>query len=374
MTSSMPISVAHIDDGREWRGGQRQVLLLVEGLASRGHRQWVLTPEGSPLADRLRDRPDVTLIEIPGGMRKTIRHLLNTERVDILHGHRGSAHRKGLKAVRKVRRQGRVDPVPRLVTTRRVDFAIKRNPLSRRNYLDPDQHYIAISTGVRDVLTQGGVDPSRIDIVHSGIPPLDRDAVIPREEVRRELGLAPGEIAIGNVGALTDHKGQQYLIEAAPIVLRTFPHARFFIFGEGELREELQRQIERLGLTGRLRLCGYVPEISARLSGLDVYVHPSHLEGLGTAILDAMLAGLPVVAARTGGVPDVVIDGETGLLAPPRDAAALAARLIDLMEKTQAEREALADRGRRHAETHFSADAMVEGTIAVYRSLLNQRD
>lgn len=371
---SPSISIAHVDDGREWRGGQRQVLLLIKGLAERGHRQWVLTPHGSPLVERLREVANVTVIPYRERTRKAISRLLKSERVDILHGHRSGAHKKALRAVRNLRKRGRVDPLPRLVTTRRVDFPIKRNPISRRNYLDPNQHYIAISSGVRDVLIEGGVDPSRIDVVHSGLPPLDSASVTPREEMRRELGLEDDQIAIGNVGALTDHKGQRYLIEAAPAVLEAFPHARLFIFGEGELREDLQRLIDRLHLAGVIQLCGYVPEANTRLSGFDVYAHPSHLEGLGTAILDAMLAGLPVVAAKTGGVPDVVIDGETGLLAPPHDAAAFALRLIDMLGMTRPERDALARRGRELAETEFSADAMVDGTLAVYRKLLDQRD
>lgn len=370
MAASTPIPVAHIDDGREWRGGQRQVLLLVQGLAARGLRQWVLTPAGSPLAVRLRDFPG--LVEYDGRLGPALRKLLRVAPIRIIHTHRSGAHRKALAVHRQLRRIVSRDRWPLFVTTRRVDFALKRNPISRRVYLDPHQHYIAISSGVREMLIRGGVESERIDIVHSGIPPLDAGSVIPRHEVRGELGLSSEQIAIGNVGALTDHKGQRYLIEAAPEVLRAFPEVRFFIFGEGELRQKLEGLIERLQLADRVRLCGHVPEVSARLSGLDVYAHPSHLEGLGTAILDAMLAGLPVVAARTGGVPDVVIDGETGLLAPPGDAGAFARRLMDLLRMTQAERDAMADRGRRHARTHFSADAMVEGTFAVYRKLLDR--
>lgn len=369
---SVPLKVVHLDDGREWRGGQQQVLLLMTGLHARGVRQWLLTPRSSPLAERLRAAPPGEIVEYDGSLRRPLKELILRERIDIVHAHRGSAHRKAVGLHRRLSRLRPDSAPPRVVSTRRVDFAVKRNFLSRRTYRYPCQHYIAISTGVRDVLVRGGVDSSRIDVVHSGVAPLVARAAANRDALRDELGLQPGEIAVGNVGALTDHKGQRYLIEAAPAVLRAFPQSRFFILGEGELRGDLERRIERLGLGGRVVLVGYVPQARERLGAFDVYVHPSHLEGLGTAILDAMLAGLPVVATGTGGIPDVVVEGETGLLVPPRDADALARRLIELLGMKEEERRAMADRGRLCAETRFSADAMVEGTLAVYRKLMGE--
>jgi glycosyltransferase involved in cell wall biosynthesis len=365
------LRVSHIDDGREWRGGQHQVFQLVIGLALRGVRQWVVTPRDSPLAEHMRNPiPLKTLVEYEKGLKSTLFRLCRDARPQILHAHRGSAHRRALGVHRRLRRSEAPGNLPRLVTTRRVDFPVKSNPFSRRNYRDPGQHYIAISAGVRNVLLAGGVDPSRIDVVHSGVPPIDPELCSARESLRKEWGVAANEIVIGSVGALTDHKGQRYLIEAAPAVLEAFPHARILIFGEGELHRELQGRIDRLGLGERVRLGGYLPDARLKLGGFDVYAHPSHLEGLGTAILDAMLTNLPVVAAAAGGIPDVVNDGETGLLAPPRDAAAFARRLIDLLSMPCEDRAAMVARARARVETEFSADAMVEGTLAVYRKLV----
>lgn len=360
----------HIDDGHEWRGGQHQVFLLVTGLASRGVAQRVLTPRDSPLAQRLRTLGEV-LVEYDGGLVPALVALASEFRPGILHAHRASAHRDALRVHRKLRRTLGAPSAPALLSTRRVDFAIKRNPFSRSKYRDPHQHYIAISRGVRDVLVRGGVHPELVDVVHSGVPPLDPASIVPRDVMRTQLGLEADEIAVGNVGALTDHKGQRFLLEAAPKVLIPFPMVRFLIFGEGELQRDLETLIHRLGLQGRARLLGHVPDARHKLGGLDVYAHPSHLEGLGTSILDAMLAGLPVVAASAGGITDVIKDGETGLLAPPRDAGAFARRLLDLLRMSPGERAALAERGRAYAATAFSADAMVEGTLAVYRKIVS---
>jgi glycosyltransferase involved in cell wall biosynthesis len=367
-TADGELRVIHVDDGNEWRGGQHQVLQLVTGLAARGVRQWIVTPRESPLAGRLRGPiPGATLVEYARGLKDTLLELSRQERPQVLHAHRGSAHRRVLGVHRRLRRIAPPEEVPLLVTTRRVDFPVKANPFSRRNYRYPHQHYIAISAGVRAVLMAGGVDPSRIDVVHSGVPPIDAGLCPSREALRAEWGIGPDEIVIGSVGALTDHKGHRYLIEAARTVIEAFPGVRVLIFGEGELHRELQARIDRLEMRQSVRLGGYLPDARLKLAGFDVYAHPSHLEGLGTAILDAMLAGLPVVAAAAGGIPDIVSDGETGLLAPPRDAGAFAQRLIDLLRMPVPEREAMVMRAKARVEAEFSADAMVEGTLAVYR-------
>jgi glycosyltransferase involved in cell wall biosynthesis len=366
------LRVIHIDDGCEWRGGQHQVLQLVAGLDSRGVRQWILTPRESPLALRLREAaPGSTLIEYDKGLKGTLYDLCRAERPHVLHAHRGSAHRRALGVHRRLRRTVSADQLPRLVSTRRVDFPVKANPFSRRNYRDPQQHYIAISGGVRDVLIAGGVDPERIDVVHSGVPAIDPASCPSREALRREWGVGADEILIGSVGALTDHKGHRYLIEAAPTILASFPNVRVLIFGEGELHRDLQSRIDRLGLRDRVRLGGYLPEARFKLGGFDIYAHPSHLEGLGTAILDAMLAGLPVVATAAGGIPDIVIDGETGLLAPARDASGFSRRLIELLQMPEKDRAAMIARAHERVETGFSATAMVEGTLAVYLKLIS---
>jgi len=358
--------VLHIDDGREWRGGQHQVWLLLRELAERGVVQRLIGPPGAPLIERAR-AIGIEAVETPlrgeldplapGRIAAHARAL----GANLLHAHTGHAHTLGLRAAR------RLDGVW-LVTTRRVDFPIGRGFFSRRKYRAAGQHYIAISEGVRRVLLAGGVAPRRIDTVSSGVPAIPAGETWPRERVRRELGIGADELAIVNVGALTDHKGQRWLVEAAPAVLAAHPGARIHILGEGELRRELETQIRALGLEGNVVLHGFVADARLKLAGFDLFVSSSHLEGLGTGILDAMLAGVPVVAAAAGGVPESVLDGRTGRLAPPRDAAALAGAMVRAIEQPEESR-VMAEAARRHVETHFSARAMAEGTLAVYRKL-----
>lgn len=379
------LSVLHLDDGRQWRGGQHQVTLLVRGLAERGGRQVVAVSPRGPLAHVLGETgPDGRVVgrgdrrihvcpvdfsgEMDLGSVRNIVELAVSNDVRIIHAHTAHTHTLGLRAQRRLAKR-LADP-PRLVITRRVDFAVGRGFFSSRKYRSPEQHFIAISGRVRDVLIEGGVDPGRIDVVPSGVPPLAVNDLDARRRIRAEFSLSNDDIAIVNVGALTDHKGQRWLVKAAPGVIDRFPNAKILIFGEGELRSDLEASIDALGLTDKVRLPGHVEGIRDRLDAFDLYVHSSHLEGLGTSILDAMLAGLPVVAAEAGGVVDIVRHGETGLLAATRSSKALSSAIVDALRMSEGEREALADRGRTFAAETFSVDQMVEGTFGVYMRVL----
>lgn len=363
---SLSPRIVHIDDGRSWRGGQHQVFLLTTELASRCVEQKLVTPPGSPLGIRARSLGiDVIDFEFGGEMDlfgpRRLASLLAPFAPNIIHAHTSHAHALALRAGKRLG--------ARVVSTRRVDFAIGKNVFSRRKYKAAGQHFIAISEAVRRVLLDGGVAPARIDVVHSGVPAIAPDEIIPRDEVRKSLGIAPDEIAIVNIGALTDHKGQRWLVGAAPRVFERLPRARIHIVGEGELREPLENQIRELRLEQRAIVHGWVEDVRRKLTGFDLFVSSSHLEGLGTVILDAMLARLPVVAAAAGGVTDVVIDGETGRLVPIKNAEALADAIVDAV-LDPAKSQVMAANAFTRAERNFSARAMAEGTLAIYRKIL----
>lgn len=364
------ISVLHLDDGRTWRGGQHQVSLLAQGLAARGIPQKVLAPKGSPLSKNLKEAgvvvQDLSFSgELDFLVSRTLARLARTEGTTVLHAHTAHMHTIGIRAKKLFDRNGDGPPV-RLVISRRVDFPVGRGYFSGQKYRYADQHFIAISESVRDVLIAGGVAAERIDLVRSGVPPLEAAA----SSTRTELGIGDDEFAIVNVGALTDHKGQRWLIGAFPKILKQIPNASLWILGEGELRGDLERQVADLGLSERVHLPGYIDQAREKLSGFDLYVSSSHLEGLGTSTLDAMLAGLPVVATDAGGVAEIVHDGKTGWLVAAKDANALAEGVMNAHGASDEERAKIVDQAKRHAGEHFSVDQMVEGTLATYRKVL----
>ena len=132
------------------------------------------------------------------------------------------------------------------------------------------------------------------------------------------------------------HKGQRHLIEAAALVVRKVPDARFVIAGEGELRPALERQIKEHRLEKHVLLAGFRPDVLSLHKAFDIFVMSSITEGLGTSLLDAMAAAKPIVATATGGIPEVVVDGVTGILVPPRDDAAMADAIVRLLKDADA--------------------------------------
>jgi glycosyltransferase involved in cell wall biosynthesis len=168
------------------------------------------------------------------------------------------------------------------------------------------------------------------------------------------------------VAALVPHKGQRHLIDAAALVVRQVPDARFIIAGEGELRPSLERAIKEHHLEKHVLLAGFRPDVLSLHKAFDIFVMSSVTEGLGTSLLDAMAAAKPVVATTAGGIPEVVVDGETGILVPPRDHGAMAAAIVKLLTDVDL-RQRMGHAGQTRARRRFSADRMVQETLRAYK-------
>ena len=157
--------------------------------------------------------------------------------------------------------------------------------------------------------------------MHEGID-VEHVVAAPPVNVHEAFWLPHDAPVVGNVAALVPHKGQRHLIEAAHLVVREIPDARFVILGEGELREQLERQVREHHLEKHVLLPGFRTDVLGCIKGFDVFAMSSVTEGLGTSLLDAMACARAIVATRAGGIPEIVEDGVNGLLVPPRDHAA----------------------------------------------------
>jgi len=300
--------ILHVDLGKEMRGGQHQVLLLMRALADRGHQQALVARRGSPLLAEARRRGWKVGTAFPPGPW------------DVIHAHDAQAH------TRVVLRGSKVP----LVVSRRVAFPVRRGFFSRMKYRRA-ACYVAVSDFVKQQLLDAGIPPQKVSVIFDGValPDLDRAAEL-RGAYRREHHV-------------TDR----------------------FVAGSLPTPAEKPRHL----LTGIL--VSKDQEVSPFLFALDVFVYVSESEGLGSGILLAMAHGLPVVASRVGGIPEIVHDGETGLLIrnTKEDLAAALARLSG----DAALRQGLGDAGRRWVAANATDAIMAAQTEAVYFQVLGSQ-
>lgn len=225
---------------------------------------------------------------------------------------------------------------------------------------------IAVSEAIAQDVIRRGAKPDRVRVVYNGITPAQP---APREALRAELGLAPGTLALFTAARLHPVKGLEYLLQAVASLEGRLPDFQLLIAGDGPIRAELEAQARSLGLGGRVRFLGHVPDARRLLPAFDLYVSSSLMEALGLSIMEALAAGVPVVATGVGGVLEMVTDGESALLVPPKDAGALAAAIHRLATDP-----ALASRLARAAYDRFTENFSVEQfarrTEAVYREVL----
>ncbi len=262
---------------------------------------------------------------------------------------------------------GAPEPRPKVIASRRVDFHLQSHAFSQWKYRQVDR-FIAASHAIKDILIQDRIAARRIDVVHDGID-VAKIQNRPALDVHAEYWLPHGVPVIVNVGALVGHKGQRFLIDAMPLVLREVPDAHLIIFGEGELRPVLERQIKTLSLAKRVLLPGFREDVLSLVKSSDLFVMSSVTEGLGSAVLDAMAMGLAVVGTTAGGIPEAVVPGATGELVPPGEAKPLAAEIVKLL-KDGGLRRAYGAAGRGRVAEQFGVDKLVDGTLECYRQLL----
>ncbi|MCC6548257.1 glycosyltransferase family 4 protein [Candidatus Sumerlaeota bacterium] len=352
--------ILHINSESGYRGGERQLHLLAKGLRGRGHEQLIVCRPGSDLERALCDDDFATATYAKPALlgarspflKSRLREIAAQFRPGIIHAHTGNAHTMAVGAF--------LGEYP-VVTTRRVDFSVGGG-----KYTANGQHFIAISRGVRDVLIQGGVPPSRIDIVHSGVE-TERVRGGDGKALRAEWLRDDGGPLVGFVGALVDHKAPWILAEAAPLIRMQLPGARVVFVGEGAERPRLESL--RVKHDEAIILAGHRADVADCYAAFDLFVMPSKLEGLCTSLIDALAAGVPCVASRAGGIPDVVEDGVTGVLVPPLDAGALARAVVDLWNDP-VRRKQFVDNGTARVEAQFTVRAMVDGTENVYARMV----
>lgn len=358
------MKILHVESGRHYYGGARQVVYLLEGLAAQGHTNLLACPVNADIAPHASPHAAVLPIPMQGDadaiLTFRLASIIRRERPDLVHIHsrRGADLWGGLAS--------RLCRVP-CVVSRRVDN--RELAIWARTKYGLYSHVITISEEIRRVILAEGLPPARVTCVRSAIDPAPYLHPVDKAAFTREFNLPQNSLTVGIVAQLIPRKGHRYLLDALPPLLKEFPTLRLLIFGRGPLERDLRARIATLNLQHAVHLTGFRDDLPTWLGGLDILVHPAEIEGLGVSLLQAAAAALPIITSRAGGMPEVVLDNHTGLLTAVGDIPAIQAALRRLLTDATL-RHALGQAGRARVIAEFSVNAMVQGNQRVYEHVL----
>ncbi len=363
--------IIHLISSGGWGGREMYPLQLARAQAPRGHAVSLVVKRDTPLAahlagsgiehDALRIGP-----YLDPRAALALARVLRRRKPEVIQVHLS----RDLLLVELACRLAGIRPV-RLLHKHIGSAGNKRDPLHRYLYGRLDR-VIAVSDYVRQTLLEScPLRPGQITVLHNGVEPerfsgraLEEQE---RQALRRELGAAPGQLLAGVIGRLDPRKGQELVLRAAARLKASHPQLRFVLVGapEGDYDRRLIGLARELELEGRVLVTGYRPDAVKAYRSLDILLVPSTREAFGLVAAEGMLAGLPVVASRSGALPEFVREGETGLLVEPEDPASLAAAIAALAGDPEL-RAALGSRARAWAEAHLSMDRALDRLEALY--------
>lgn len=366
------LRILHINSARSLGGGERHTADLANALSRRGHEVFVAAPALSPLVEELKRVPAENVFELPLRNALDVQSAIELARrvrereIEIIHAH---VARDYLLAALASRRSS----AP-LVLTRHLERPLKS---LHRWTLSGVARVIAVSEAVeRSLLAQKIFPPEKIQRIPNGIDVerFERRARTFDTQRFRRLSGIKGSLVVGVAGELREHKGQDDFLRAAQQVSSAINDVEFVIAGEDqsprkEYRAQLERLVAELGLQARVHFTGWLEDVAAFLPALDIFVSSSRVEPFGLVMVEAMAAGLPVVATSTGGAREIVEDGVTGKLVPIGDWQALS-RAVSVLLLDEEERRSMGERGRERARTRFSLERMVAETEALYGEVL----
>jgi glycosyltransferase involved in cell wall biosynthesis len=262
----------------------------------------------------------------------------------------------------------RLSQTPAIIT-RRVDNP--ENPWVARLKYKNYNAVVSVSNGVRKVMARSGISPKDIKIIPDCV---DIDRFTFARDTQwffKTFGFKPYHQVIGMIAQFIPRKGHSHIVEAAPEILRRYPNARFLFLGKGPLLDDFRSRCNRQFPDGSMVFAGYRLDLPRILPNLTLVVHPAEMEGMGVALLESAASGVPVVASRIGGIPEVVVHNKTGYLIQPQNPSSITKHVSDLLSDPQKAIE-MGKNGRNEMVTRFSIEQMVDNYLCVYRSVLEK--
>lgn len=359
---SEPLSILQVITPHRFAGAERICAQLAQRLIARGHHAYIAAP---PRCQAFLDYVaslKVPLVSLPLGGKLNLRaprllaSLALDLQVDLFHSHLSTASLHTVRAAR-------LSHLPAICHVHAMS--------GTRWYRGADL-ILACTEGVARHLLASGLNDVPVQVVHNGVLPEEFDQVRPPEEMRAELELAPDAPVIGIVASLTKRKGHVYLFHALQLLADEWPHLTCLCLGDGPLLGRLTKLARSLDIADQVRFLGFRDDRLDVIQICDLLVLPSTgIEGFGLCIIEAAMLGIPAIASRLPGVDEAVLDGQTGLLVPPRDPEALA-QAINRLLSDRTERRQLGNKARRRVRAEFTIDAMAKATEAAYRRVLSR--
>lgn len=366
-------TILHTESSLGWGGQERRIVAEAEAMQRRGHRLLLACDPRGELYQRAQARGFSPFPLNCGGLRRNLvawwrlRRLLRKQKIDILNTHSSLDSWIGTLAWRSLRDR------PLLVRTRHLSTRVKNDLPTRWLYRTP-KAIITTGEAIRDLLNLHlGVPETRIFSIPTGV---SLEAFAPREknpDLLAQLEIPAGAFVFGTVAVLRSWKGHLYLLEALREMVRGGEPAYFLVAGEGPYRVVIEAKVQELNLSPWVRFAGYQDDVAPYFALMDAVVLASYAnEGVPQSLLQAMAMGKAVVGTTVGGIPEVAIEGETGLLVPPRDHAALT-RALRLLREDEAHRRELGRRGREFVASRFSLEQMAADVEAVYETVSGEQ-
>jgi glycosyltransferase involved in cell wall biosynthesis len=368
--------VLYLHEFSRMGGAELALLRLIEAIRPAGVEPLVVWPRNDAIFARLssqgirvvrlkvpRWRHGLSLPLLPVCLLR-LRQVLSRRGVDLVHVNNYRSAPFGLLVARWA-------GVPCVSTVREMiaPDKVRQYRLRRLDAL------VAVCDSVARILVDAGVPQDRVGTVRSGVslPPMPTESA--RRKLRESLGNAADDPLIGIVAHILPHKGFDDLVQALPLIVRRIPRVRCLVVGEAPRKRYMNHLLElaeRLAVRDRLVWVGAQDDVPRFLAAMDLFVLPSHTEGLPLTVLEAMAAGRPVVGTAVGGIPEAVRHGETGFVVPPRDPRRLAEAVIDVLANP-ALAKSMGEAGRARAGEAFTLDAEARQTRAQYCRVLGAR-
>ncbi|MGE4318022.1 MAG: glycosyltransferase [Deferribacterales bacterium] len=357
------MKVLHIDTGRDWRGGQRQVLFLHEGLMKAGIDSVIVCNSDGKFTGHTSENiiPMKFKGEADMGFLRELKKIIRAEKPDIVHTHDAHALMPALLA--KV-----FGLKYKLINTRRIDFSINKGYFKRKKYDNKQVDVIvAISDAIRRLLINDGIEPEKLKVINSGVRFPKSLEYQTYKDIREKYDL-DGKYVVGTVASISETKDHYTMIDAFAKFHKLANESVLMMVGGGHMKEEIEAYAAKQECADSIIFTGHTDKVYEHIAVFDVFAMSSKTEGLCTSIIDAMFMMKPVASTAAGGIPELVKHRFNGLLTPVQDSDALACSFYEIYENGDNVKKF--GQNGFHTSLKFSDSSMVSQYIRLYTGLL----